>query len=68
MIPHPSIHRKEQWDLSCWPWICVHWDAPGSCRRVFCLYARGGQIGKWHFRWPWVAPRAGEVLEGIRKR
>lgn len=18
------LHRKEQWDLKCWPWLCVH--------------------------------------------
>ena len=67
-IPYPSIHRKEQWDLNCWPWVCVHWNTANSCRRIFCLYARGGQIGSWLFRWPWRAPNAGEVPQGIRKQ
>jgi len=64
----PIVHRKEQWDLNCIPWVCVHWQSANGSRRIFCLYSRGGQIGRWLFRWPWRAPNAHEVLQGIRKQ
>ena len=35
------IHRKEQWDLECWPIVCVHKEAPGESKRVFCLWVWG---------------------------
>ena len=67
MIPYPCIHRKEQWDRECRvPLICVHWSTANSSRRIFCLDSHGGQIGGWRFRWPWVAPSSGEVLQKIR--
>lgn len=40
-----SIHRKEQWDLDCVPWICVHRRTPNSSTRVFCVWRGGIQIG-----------------------
>lgn len=47
-----SIHRKEQWDLDCKPWVCVHVErtnarANHECRRIFCLWSRGIQVGSW---------------------
>ncbi len=47
-----SFHRKEQWDLDCVPWLCVHVErtnAQGNreCQRVFCIWSRGIQIGSW---------------------
>jgi hypothetical protein len=41
-----SIHRKEQWDLDCWPLICAHWNTPNRSRRVFCLWRWGIQVGR----------------------
>ena len=42
------IHRKEQWDLNCWPLVCVHqsYDHGNGNRRVFCLWLWGIQIGR----------------------
>jgi hypothetical protein len=50
-----SVHRKEQWDLECWPWVCVHvaWNTKTHTyrsQRVFCLWSRGIQIGSWVWR------------------
>ena len=41
------IHRQEQWDLDCWPIVCIHWfyDHDNGCRRVFCLWRWGIRIG-----------------------
>jgi hypothetical protein len=49
------LHRKEQWDLDCWPFICIHWryDYGNGSRRIFCLWRWGIQIGggkRWVFR------------------
>lgn len=41
------FHRKEQYDLNCWPIICLHWREPGHSKRLFCLYFWGVQIGKF---------------------
>ena len=38
-IGYPWVHRKEQWDLKCWPLLCVHWRTPNRSKRVF---DRGG--------------------------
>lgn len=66
-LPYPMIHRKVQWDRDDRiPWLCIHWRTANACQRVFHLDSRGGQIGKWYFRWPWRAPNKGEVLEKIR--
>jgi len=41
-----NFHRKEQWDLGpCTPWVCIHWERPDSCTRIFCLWRWGMQIG-----------------------
>jgi hypothetical protein len=47
------IHRKEQWDLGCWPWLCVHqrYDQGNGCRRIFCVWGGGIQIGPWRRTW-----------------
>jgi hypothetical protein len=64
---HPWFHRKQQWDRGDRvPWICIHWRHANGSRRVFVLDARGGEIGARHFRWPWVEPTAGEILQKIR--
>lgn len=39
------IHRLEQWDLECWPFVCVHLRTPNRSRRIFCLWRWGVQIG-----------------------
>jgi hypothetical protein len=46
-----SFHRKEQWDLDCWPWLCVHWRYANGSRRVFCLWSGGIQVGTWLWVW-----------------
>ena len=43
------VHRNEQWDLGCVPLVCVHRERRQSCSRVFCLWSRGVQIGKWYW-------------------
>lgn len=52
------LHRKEQWDLRCRPWLCVHWsyDQGNGARRVFCLWSRGAVAGRLAVRW-WLHPR-----------
>lgn len=39
-----SIHRKEQWDLDCIPFVCVHLRLPNSSTRIFCVWRWGIQI------------------------
>ena len=51
-----SFHRKEQYDLACWPWLCVHREyvRPNGCKgcsRVFCLWEGGLQVGSRLWRW-----------------
>lgn len=63
------LHRLEQWDLDCWPLACVHWryDHGNGCRRVFCLWLWGIQIGggkRWVFR---LSTRALQVGRHIVK-
>ena len=43
------VHRNEQWDLGCVPLVCVHRERRKSCARVFCLWGRGVQIGRWYW-------------------
>ncbi len=45
-----SIHRKEQYDLECWPLVCIH--AQGTTpsgnrysKRVLCVWLWGLQVG-----------------------
>ena len=38
------IHRLEQWDLDCWPLVCIHWRRPGRSTRIFCLWRWGIQV------------------------
>ena len=42
-----EIHRKEQWDLDCIPWVCVHARSRDGCSvtRIFCVWAWGIEIG-----------------------
>lgn len=52
-----ELHRKEQWDLECWPILCAHWNTSNGSRRVFCLWWLGIQIGDWYWmrkKQPWV--------------
>ncbi len=46
-----NVHRKEQWDLNCWPLLCVHVHRPNGSRRVFCLWRGGVQVGKFYRGW-----------------
>jgi hypothetical protein len=45
------IHRKEQWDLDCMPWVCAHRETRNSSTRIFCLWRGGIEIGNWGKRW-----------------
>lgn len=47
------VHRLEQWDLDCWPFVCVHWRQPNRCRRIFCLWRWGVQIGNGRHALRW---------------
>ncbi len=47
MIKAIRVHQKEQWDLDCYPWLCVHVDTADTNTRVFCLWSGGIQIGGW---------------------
>lgn len=42
---YPWIHRLEQWDLECWPIVCVHWKTANRSKRIFCLWLWGIQVG-----------------------
>jgi len=35
------VHRREQYDLDCWPIICIHRNRPDQCTRLFCLWFWG---------------------------
>jgi hypothetical protein len=40
------FHRREQWDLECEPWLCVHLASPGEfSTRIFCVWWLGVQVG-----------------------
>lgn len=45
------FHRKEQWDLKCDPWLCVHYQTANSSSRWFCLcwgiLQIGGKLWMW---------------------
>ena len=63
-----SIHRKEQWDLDCWPLLCAHWRS----RRVFCLWRWGFQVGRARVTAQrlsrlllWLAPHAGPLAPWV---
>ena len=45
------VHRLEQWDLDCWPIVCVHWHTPNRAQRIFCLWSGGVEIGRHVWRW-----------------
>lgn len=50
------MHRKEQWDLQCWPWLCVHRDKTDddgtwSNTRLFCVWKGGLQVGRKVWTW-----------------
>ncbi len=55
-ISYPWFHRREQWDLNCWPLLCVHWKSPRVSSRIFCLWTGGIQVGKWRWIWRAAAP------------
>ncbi len=38
------LHRLEQWDLGCWPWLCIHWRTANRSTRIFCVWRWGIQI------------------------
>lgn len=45
-------HQKEQYDLECWPWLCIHVERVNArghqeSRRVFCVWPWGLQLGAW---------------------
>jgi hypothetical protein len=63
-----SIHRKEQWDLNCWPLVCVHLKRTDSrkmrsCKRLFCLWRGGIQVGSRVWRWQPLDPAGGKESE-----
>ncbi len=51
-----DIHRKEQFDLKCIPYMCINVCIENArlhtCRRIFCIWDKGVQLGKhvllWH--------------------
>jgi hypothetical protein len=45
------VHRKEQWDLECAPWVCIHLRRGNYSKRVFCLWRGGIQLGAWLWVW-----------------
>jgi hypothetical protein len=45
------FHRLEQWDLDCFPLLCVHRKTANACARVFCLWSRGIQVGRHIIVW-----------------
>jgi hypothetical protein len=47
----PWFHRREQWDLHCFPWLCVHLKSKQSSTRIFCIWNGGLNIGKLYLRW-----------------
>lgn len=40
------LHRLEQYDLDCWPILCIHktLDHGNETRRVFCLYVKNHRL------------------------
>lgn len=44
------FHRKLQWDLGVFPWLCVHFRRPNSSTRVFCVWRRGIELGSHSWR------------------
>lgn len=47
------LHRLDQWDLECWPWLVAHWryDHGNGSQRIFALWAGGLQLGRRIVRW-----------------
>ena len=45
------FHRKEQWDLGCFPWLTIHAHTPNRSKRVFAIWGAGIEIGDWQRRW-----------------
>lgn len=47
------FHRKEQWDLGCWPWLAIHqyYNRGNGSRRVFCIWRHGLVIGDRSWKW-----------------
>lgn len=39
------VHRREQYDLDCKPWVCVHLVRANSTTRLLCLWRRGLDLG-----------------------
>lgn len=40
------LHRREQWDLECFPILCIHksYDHGNGSRRVLCIYIRDHEL------------------------
>lgn len=47
------FHRKEQWDLGCFPWLAIHAHTPNRSMRVFCIWAGGIEAGNWRRIFSW---------------
>lgn len=50
------IHRKEQIDLDCKPWVCLHVERTNKrgnrqSSRWFCLWENGVEIGNIFISW-----------------
>lgn len=41
------FHRLEQWDLDCWPLICIHLETRYACTRLFCVWLWGISCIDW---------------------
>jgi hypothetical protein len=52
------IHRKDQWDLGCVPWVAIHWRTTNATTRLFALWSEGVCIGRWVWRWVPAHPNA----------
>jgi len=46
-----KFHRKEQWDLECWPWLVIAWTTPDRYRRIACLWRGGVELGSLLVTW-----------------
>ncbi len=52
------FHRKEQYDLECWPILAIHVRTPNQSTRWFCLwkdglYLRFGRQIRQYRIWRW---------------
>jgi len=54
----PWIHRKEQWDLGCVPWVALFWRTANATTRLFAMWSGGLCVGRWVWRWSPAHPKA----------